>query len=98
MSTTGQRLAALSGLSGGSAAVHLRALASGLTAADLLVARSGLGTGSAMQHLMAEGATGAPVPRSGDRLMGVHFSLPRPGVRRRMRRRRQEEFLMLGKR
>lgn len=88
MSTTGQRLAALSGLSGGSAAVHLRALASGLTAADLLVARSGLGTGSAMQHLMAEGAFAAPAP----------LVLPSRAPRRRVRPEDEDdaELFLLG--
>lgn len=56
MTTAAQRLAALSGLSGASAAEHLRTIASGAagTAAALLVAYSGLASATAAEHLLAE--------------------------------------------
>lgn len=56
MTTTAQRLATLSGLSGVSAAAHLIAIKqSGATAGSMLASRSGIGTGSAAQHLLDAG-------------------------------------------
>lgn len=56
MTTTSQRLTTLSGLSGVSAAEHLKAIKqSGATAGQMLVSRSSLSVASAIQHLMDEG-------------------------------------------
>ena len=53
--TAAQRLALLSGLSSGTAAQHLRALAiAGGLAGALLVGYSGLPTGTASQHLLVD--------------------------------------------
>lgn len=57
---TGDRLVALSGLSGVSASVHLISIKqAGSKAGDMLVSRSGLTTGTAMDHLISD-ATGIP--------------------------------------
>jgi hypothetical protein len=71
MSTTGARLASLSGLTGVSAKTHLMALAAGATTGERLVARSGLTTGTAMDHLMANQATTVITSNAGG---------PRPAV------------------
>lgn len=59
---TGQRLVALSGLTGVSAAQHLLAIrVSGANAGEILVSRSALATGSAMDHLLSDVSPPEPV-------------------------------------
>lgn len=55
--THGERLVAISKLSGVSAAVHLRALALGTTAGSTLVTYSHLATGTATVHLLVDLST-----------------------------------------
>lgn len=62
MTTTAQRLAFLSGMSGVSAAEHLKAIKqSGTTSGQMLVSRSSLSVASAIQHLMDDGGLPAIV-------------------------------------
>lgn len=56
MTTAASRLATLSGLSGVSAALHLKAIKqSGTTAGAMLLSRSSLATGTAAAHLLDAG-------------------------------------------
>lgn len=55
--TAGERLAALSGMSGVTAGSHMYAISvSGLSAGDILVSRSSLASATAAQHLLSDSA------------------------------------------
>lgn len=79
MTIAADRLKALSGLAGVSAAAMLLAIGSGATAGACLVDYSGLATGTAAQHLLADVAVRPAPSISG----GMLFRLPRytPGKR-----------------
>jgi hypothetical protein len=54
MTTAGERLVFLSGLSSEFASVHLLAIGSGSTAQEILLNYSGLSTGTAAQHILID--------------------------------------------
>lgn len=95
----GQRLAALTLGAGPGAGARLLALVGHAGAAGaLLAAYSGLPSGAAAVHLLAEQLTPAVrPPRSGGRMVGLHFKQARPDVASRKARRRFEELLLVMK-
>jgi hypothetical protein len=87
VSTAGQRLIALSGLTGQTAAESMKAIGhgAGLAAAALLVAYSGLASATAAVHLLTDQAATVVVGGGGHRM---------PDVRRLEPRGRDDEELM----
>ena len=55
MTTVGERLVTISGLSGISVSSALQSIGSGGTVGELLISWSGLSTGTVAQHLLAGG-------------------------------------------
>lgn len=71
--TAGERLIALSGLSGVSAAVMLQAIGSGATTGAALVNYSGLSSGTAAQHLLTDVSRETVTPSAGVRRQFVQI-------------------------
>ena len=100
MTSTAQRLATLSGLSGTSAGAHLLAIRrAGVTAGQILMSRSGLGFGSALQHLMASLSVDQPtVPVCGGssgRGRIVRIDRVTKPLRKTKQQRQNEQIFML---
>lgn len=98
MTTTAQRLATLSGLTGASAGAHLLAIRlAGVAAGQMLVSRSGLAVGSALEHLMATAADVQPIHHarwgSGGRSRIVRERLPLGKTKQQ--RQNEQIFLLL---